>query len=121
VGRFYDDCMASNSEKLQMIDRAKTEHLIASAAQSIYEERGVQFPLGNPRDIQLYGREGALDSLALVTLIAEVEQCLDDELGLPLVLADERAMSRHRSPFRTIGSFVDYVLTLADEGGGQDS
>lgn len=63
----------------------------------------------------LFGRDGKLDSLALVTLIVAVEEKINTELGATISLADERAMSRQRSPFRTVESLVAYVQQLLDE------
>ena len=57
----------------------------------------------------LFGIERVLDSLALVGLLVAVEQGIDDELGVTLTLADEKAASQERSPFRTIGSLVAYA------------
>ena len=49
---------------------------------------------------------------------ALVEAC--EELGIAVTLADERAMSQTRSPFRTVQSLTDYIMTLAtaDDAGG---
>jgi len=59
----------------------------------------------------LFGRDGVLDSLGLVSFIVAVEQALDESLGVAITLADERAVSQRASPFRTIGTLVDYVMT----------
>jgi len=59
----------------------------------------------------LFGSEGVLDSLGLVSLIVAVEQALDESLGVAVTLADERAVSQRASPFRTIGTLADYVMT----------
>ena len=67
----------------------------------------------------LYGSGGALDSVGLVTLVSEVEQRLADAFGKDIVLADERAMSRSRSPFQSVGALADYAAErLAEEGAG---
>src|SRR5262245_27967804 len=58
----------------------------------------------------LYGAEGNLDSLGLVSLLMDVEEGIGARTGTPLVLTDEHAMSQRRNPFRTIGSLADYVL-----------
>jgi acyl carrier protein len=63
----------------------------------------------------LYGKDSPLDSLALVTLIAAVEERVEDELDLSVTIADERAMSRKNSPFRTLGSLAEYVEELIRE------
>ena len=63
-------------------------------------------------DTPLYGSRGCLDSLALVSLIAEIEQRVSEELGKDVVLASDVAVSLRRSPFRTVGSLVEYLATL---------
>ena len=65
----------------------------------------------------LFGENGVLDSLGLVALIVDVEEMLSDEVGRPIPLADDRAMSQTRSPFRTVGSLADYALALVREDG----
>lgn len=57
----------------------------------------------------LFGGEGVLDSLGFVSLVVAVEQALD-EIGISVILADERALSQKSSPFRTVGSLADYVV-----------
>ena len=69
----------------------------------------------------LFGIQGALDSLALVWLLVAVEQGIDDELGVMLTLADEKAASQERSPFRTIGALVAYASARAMEESGEES
>ena len=60
----------------------------------------------------LYGDKGVLDSLALVSLIADLEAKIEERFGVPVVLADERAMSRKRSPFRTAGTLAEFVAEV---------
>lgn len=72
-------------------------------------------------ETRLIGQGAVLDSMGLVSLIVDVEQALDQEYGLTLILADERAMSQKRSPFRSIQSLTDYISQLIEEqtnGGG---
>ena len=66
--------------------------------------------LGCEEATVLYGREGCLDSLGLVSFILDVEEAVNAHTGLKLVLADERAMAQQRSPFRTVQSLADYVM-----------
>lgn len=65
----------------------------------------------------LYGAPGALESLRLVTLVATVECEIEDTFGVPLVLADERALSQRRSPFLTVSTLADYIEQLLAETG----
>lgn len=70
-------------------------------------DRKVELAAGD--DARLFGVERVLDSLALVSLLVAVEQGIDDELGVVLTLADEKAASRARSPFKTVGALVAYA------------
>ena len=63
----------------------------------------------------LIGNEQVLDSLGLVTLILDVEQDLENQYGVSLSLADDRAMSQSNSPFRTVGSLVNYICSLVKD------
>ena len=45
----------------------------------------------------------------------DVEQQINDQLNTSIAIADERAMSQSRSPFRTAGTLADYLVTLLQE------
>jgi acyl carrier protein len=67
---------------------------------------------GLREDLPLLGPGSVLDSIGLVTLIVDVEQRLAVEHDISVTLANESAMSRRQSPFRTVGSFADYICEL---------
>ena len=60
-------------------------------------------------ETELFGGKSSLDSLGLVTLIVALEQNIEDELGIAITIADEKAMSQEHSPFKTVGSLADYI------------
>ena len=66
-------------------------------------------------ETRLFGGNSKLDSLGLVNLIVAVEQNIEDEFDITITLADERSMSQKHSPFRTVGSLVDYIEMLLKE------
>ena len=68
-------------------------------------------------DSLLYGRGGKLESIDLVTLMIEVEEKIKEEFGVPITIADERAMSQENSPFLSIGTLTAYVAGLLKEYG----
>ena len=72
-------------------------------------------PVTLGEDTRLIGRKRVLDSMGLVTLIVDVEQCLEEEYDVIVVLADERAMSQKHSPFLSVGSLADYICQLVEE------
>ena len=72
--------------------------------------------LGNPTEkTELYSKNGTLDSLALVTLITDLEERISEEFNKNITLADERAMSLKNSPFRDVESLANYILKLLEE------
>ena len=83
------------------------------------DEMNEQLPKGrtlekSPQTI-LFGKGGQLDSLGLVSFIVEVEQKIEEELGVSITLADERAMSQKSSPFLTLQTLSEYVSLLLKE------
>jgi acyl carrier protein len=61
----------------------------------------------------LFGEGSRLDSLDLVNLIMAVEQHIAELSGEDVILASEAAMSRKRSPYRSVGSLADYAVEVA--------
>lgn len=86
--------------------------LIVKAVREFGEQSGVPLPATMDRDTPLFGRDGFLDSMGLVTVVVAVEQAIEDELGVTVSLADERALSQRTSPYRTVGTLADYADTL---------
>ena len=90
--------------------QSRIQRTIFTAIENLNEERETPLPL--EPSTPLLGPDSGVDSLSLVSLIVDIEQSLEEELGFSIVLADERAMSLKRSPFRTVGSLVEYVTSL---------
>ncbi len=65
----------------------------------------------------LFGAEGLLDSVGLVSLAIACEQAIADELGVDIGLADERALSQRASPYRTVGTLAEYAAGLVVAAG----
>ena len=61
---------------------------------------------------RLFGDKADLDSMGLVTLIADLEYDLQQNLGRTVSLVDEKAMSRLTSPFRRVDYLADYLVEL---------
>jgi acyl carrier protein len=81
------------------------------------------FAVSNPKldvsqmdeNTRLFGSRGLLDSLGLVSVVLDVEQQINDQLNTSISIADERAMSQSRSPFRSAGTLADYIVMLLQE------
>lgn len=99
-----------------MIEAAEVEGLILKALEDLNEELPAGRKLDVNPDTPLFGVDAQLDSLALVSLVVEVELAINTRLGLDLSLADERAMSRPVLPFTSVRTLRDYILELASGG-----
>ena len=64
---------------------------------------------------RLIGSKAVLNSLGLVSLIVDIEQKLSDDYEISVTIADDRAMSQEKSPFRTVGSLAEYISVLINE------
>jgi len=93
----------------------KITQLIFDALDEINAQLPEEQQLEKSLTTSLYGEKGKLDSLGLVNLIVAVEQKLQDELGLTITLATERAMSQKNSPFRSVQSLLNYITLLLEE------
>ena len=72
--------------------------------------------LKNPNnDTKLYGSNQALDSVALVMLITDLEERISDEFQNDIILANEKAMSQKTSPFRNVESLTTYIYKILEE------
>lgn len=98
------------------INRDEVASLILSSLRDILTGNGSPVdPAQCTAETRLIGKSAVLDSMGLVMLIVDVEQQLEAQHGLVVTLADDRAMSQARSPFASVGSLADYVLTLVGE------
>ena len=59
----------------------------------------------------LYGQDSALDSVDLVNLLVTIEEKLQDELEIDFLIANEKALSMQNSPFKTVQTLHDYLLS----------
>lgn len=98
---------------------------IVGAVYRAVDELNKQLPKGvhveKSLDSPLYGKNGRLESIDVVTLIMEVEDQIRNELGISITIADDRAMSQQNSPFLTIQTLTDYVTELVTENGSHGS
>lgn len=65
-------------------------------------------------ELTLIGETAAVSSMALVSFIADVESTLMERHNLQLTLVSERALSRKKSPFRSVDALAEYVVELVE-------
>jgi acyl carrier protein len=96
---------------MEPMDRVQVVSLIAACFKDFAGDRVASVD----ETTALYGKKGIFDSMQLVTFLLEVEQQVNEAAGSTITIADDRALSQERSPFRTIGTLADYVTTLLAE------
>jgi len=96
----------------------KIEEVIIKILQELNEvfERRIIESLDS--NTKIFGSNGLLDSMELVSLIVDLEERIEDEFGISLTIADERAMSQKKSPFWTVLSLAEYICSLIEEEKG---
>jgi hypothetical protein len=99
----------------KIIDRENIVNLLLTTLEAHFDEINETVDLSVREDIKLFGGDGLLDSIGLVSYIVEVEEKLEDEYDISVVLADEKAMSRRTSPFARISYLTDYILEVINE------
>jgi acyl carrier protein len=83
--------------------------LVYRAVDALNEQLAPADRLPASPETPLLGDTGTIDSVQLVNLIVATEELLLDVYDRSVSLADDRAFSRARSPFLTIGSLAGYV------------
>lgn len=58
----------------------------------------------------LFGGDDGVDSLSLVFIVSNVERGMYEQLDASVSLANEKAMSMRNSPYRSVGSLLDYAM-----------
>ena len=93
----------------------QVERMLFDLIGKINDKRPEDRNIAKEKNTELFGEGGALDSLELVNLIVAFEEKIRSNLNLAITLADDRAMSQKRNPFRSIGSLTDYAIMLIKE------
>lgn len=94
------------------LTQESTQAIIFQALANLNEERDPDHQVPVSIDTALFGDASLLDSLALVSVIADVEMALSDVLGEPVSLTDDRALSQPKSPYADVRSLSAYILDL---------
>ena len=93
--------------------RDRVEELVMASLTDILAE--FESDLRVTPKTRIYGGDSPLDSMAVVSMIVDLEVRLGEELDFYVSISDERAMSQKNSPFRDVVSMVEYLLILYEE------
>lgn len=102
--------MTDSPSVFELVRRLTVEELTA---------QGLDAPSEIGPDTRLFGKDGLLDSMALVSMVMSLEQEIAEQFGAEIALADDKALSQKHSPFRTVGSLVAYANGEIEAARGQ--
>lgn len=85
--------------------------IIYAALRSLNEELAQDKRVAIATDTKLFGPDATLDSLSLVSVIVDVEAGVTDRFGKTVSLMDDEAMSQVVSPFSTVLTLTDYIVS----------
>jgi acyl carrier protein len=94
------------------MNREKARTLILHRLAALGRELGKPGLEQADASTRLFGETAALDSIGLVTLIADLEEDIRVATGKTLTLADEKAMSRLTSPFRSVDHLAEHIVRI---------
>jgi acyl carrier protein len=98
-----------------MLDHDAVEGIVLDALETLNDERAPDDKLVPGPRTRLFGADAELDSLALVSVIVDVEEAVSRAAGRPVQLTDDRAMSQEISPFTDVQTLTAYVVKLLSE------
>jgi acyl carrier protein len=97
-----------NTTVAKAIERDRITAIVLEAVSDANQLRSGDQKIDETADAPLFGGDGPLDSLGLVSLLMDIEEMLVDE-GFEISLSSEDAMSQKRSPYRDVASLSDYI------------
>jgi hypothetical protein len=98
------------------MERQVLVQLMLGLLQNALDEQNVETaetePVKASPTLPLVGDNAAVTSMGLVSFIADVEGTLAESHNVSVTLVSEQALSRKRSPFRSVETLADYVMEL---------
>ena len=95
------------------LEREKAVLAIYAAIDEFNASSTSKNPLEKTETTLLFGEGSALDSLNLVNIVMATELHISEMTGAELVLASEAAMSRSRSPYRSVADLADFAVEVS--------
>jgi len=99
-----------------MLTKEAVLEIILRALQNLNDELSDDEKFEAGPNTPLFGPNATLDSLALVSVIVDVEGDVSTALGRSISLTDDRAMSQEISPFDDVQTLLNYIMILVNEG-----
>lgn len=89
------------------MNKQETTQIVINAVKEYIDDANTEI---NENTI-LLGNNAVVDSIGLVNLIVDIESALSEK-DFEITLTSEDAMSRRKSPFRSVDTISDYIIEL---------
>lgn len=86
------------------------EDIIYPVLEEFKEDEDLDFELNE--DLELFGKQSVFDSLSLVRFIVNIQDKILEVTDKEVMLVSADAMSREKSPFKTVQTLSDYIEEL---------
>lgn len=94
------------------MDRQQLVTMMTALLQTTLDEQNEHGAVTATTSTPLVGDNAAITSMRLVSFIADLETTLASDHGLEISLVSEQALSRQKSPFRSVDALADYIVEL---------
>ncbi|MGH7693552.1 MAG: hypothetical protein ACRENH_01150 [Gemmatimonadaceae bacterium] len=94
------------------MDRQGLITMMTGLLQATLDDQNEHGAVTATASLPLVGENAAITSMRLVSFIADLETTLASDYGLNLTLVSEQALSRSKSPFRSVDALADYILEV---------
>lgn len=88
---------------------------VYAAIDEANEDRHDAPPLKKSPETPIYGSDSGFDSLGLINFVVAVEEGIERDMGVTILLSDDRSLSQEPSPFETVRTLVEYIDGLLSE------
>lgn len=92
------------------MNKTEATEIVVSAVKEYIDDENITI---NESSI-LLGNDAVVDSIGLVNLIVDIESAIAEK-DIEITLTSEDAMSRRRSPFRSVDTLSDYIIELIEK------
>lgn len=79
------------------------------------EDRVDRPPLEKSLETPIHGTSDGLDSLGLINFVVAVEENVERDVGVTIVLSDDRSIAHEPNPFGSVAALVSYIDVLLSE------
>ncbi len=94
------------------MERQQLVGMMTALLQATLDEQNEHGAVTATATLPLVGDNAAITSMRLVSFIADLETTLASDHGLEISLVSEQALSRQKSPFRSVEALAEYILEL---------